>query len=534
MNNSMNSSEALKPAWEEKSHRSSDDSHAWIMAHLNANGRALEYRPALEEIINDKHRFVVVQKGSQVGLTQAMSNKAIWGAATGYADRGNVGYYLPTGDMADDFAETRLERAIRESELLNSKLRARGGSSFASSRRLKFLGGGYVYIRGSESQRALIGADLDMVFLDEFDRMSADALELAKRRLGSSKQPQLFVASTPILPGAGINELFLASDQRMWHIPCPDCGLEQALTWELNIDIDRKLRVCKECRGAMDVTVHGAWVPQAPENEAIHGYKYSQLYSTDADIARLIENSRSPDIRGQQQFRNMELAEVFSPESAGLSFDILDRNRDEYELDDFAGEECVMGVDVGDQLHVIVRELRPRGKGVSGRLWFAGTTTSFEEVARWESRFNVARTVIDARPEFRAVSEFAKKNRRVRTLAYYTREDRHIRTRDENRHRIVRLGRTLVIDEVVERMKLGNAPLPQNARELGGRLRDGRGEYYRQMVAPRRVEVKNSMDDWAGRWIDNEKADHYAHSEVYAWAAQEVASKSSINTAIRF
>src|SRR5665811_1535 len=104
----------------------------------------------------------------------------------------------------------------------------------ADSKRLKRIGDGYIYLRGSDSQRQVASVDADVVLLDEFDQMAEGTFALAQKRLASSQRGQLIVASTPRFPEAGVNTLFLQSDQRRYHIPCQGCGTEQALKWELN------------------------------------------------------------------------------------------------------------------------------------------------------------------------------------------------------------------------------------------------------------------------------------------------------------
>ena len=115
MNNSNGSFGSLTPIWTELSLRFPEDAYAWSMANLRVHGLPLYHLPALADIYRDSHPTVAVQKGSQIGLTQLMVHKALWAAFTNYADRGNVGLFMPTQSLAEQFAEYRLERAIQES-----------------------------------------------------------------------------------------------------------------------------------------------------------------------------------------------------------------------------------------------------------------------------------------------------------------------------------------------------------------------------------------------------------------------------------
>ena len=52
--------------------------------------------------------------------------------------------------------------------------------------------------------------------------------------------------------------------------------------------------------------------------------------------------------------------------------------------------------------------------------------------------------------------------------------------------RFLELNRTETRDAMFEAFRNGRAELPRNARQLGGRVKDGFGDYYRQVMAPKR------------------------------------------------
>ena len=154
------------------------------------------------------------------------------------------------------------------------------------------------------------------------------------------------------------------------------------------------------------------WVAEAPGNTAIHGYHLSRLYSPWLDLPPMIEASRATTPAALQEFYNSDLGEVFSPEGGGLTPDALDRCRDDYSFTDYAGQPCVMGVDVGLRLHVVVRELTLESRhdefgrfvGRSARaprLWHTAELRDFEELDALMARFHVEQCVIDALPETR-------------------------------------------------------------------------------------------------------------------------------------
>lgn len=491
------------------------------MARRTLNGKPLRHLPAIADLLADGHGFVVVMKSAQVGASEALVNLALWAADSGYGGRGNVLFAMPTQNMMDDFAQARFDKAIQDSTYLRTRLqpeppRRKG----ADSKRLKRIGPGYLYLRGTDSRRQLASIDADLVILDEFDQMAVGTLELARKRLSSSRAARLWIASTPRIPEAGIDELFLHSDQRRFFLPCPACGQEQCLRWDDNVDKGEALIVCVACHSALDLQARGRWIAQAPGNSRVHGYHLSRLYSPWANLGDMIAASEETGVASVQEFLNSDLGEPFSPPGGGLSLDTIDRCRGDYALADYAGQPCVAGVDVGLVLHVIIRERRPSGdEGTHrARLRFAGELHHWEELAPLLARFNVDRCVIDAQPEVHKAREFATSWSGNVWLAQYTRREPGHEIA-AGRPSIFHVNRTDVFDEMVGRFCSQLVELPAEARTLGGRLKDGYGSYYRQLLAPQRVLEQDANGNWVGRWRDNGKADHFAHSEVYALLA---------------
>jgi hypothetical protein len=125
--------------------------------------------------------------------------------------------------------------------------------------------------------------------------------------------------------------------------------------------------------------------------------------------------------------------------------------------------------------------------------------------------------VVDAQPEFQKVQEIKYGSHRRIYSAFYDRE-RTSHTLDK-RAREIHLNRTQLFDELYEGFREGWFRLPENARSIGGDVRDGVGEYYRQMLALQRVVERNSSGDWIARYDSSNRADHYAHAEAYCLAA---------------
>lgn len=496
------------------------------MANRVLNGRALRHIPALMDLALDRHPAIVVQKSAQVGISEFLVNVALHGADTRYADRGNVLFVMPTENQMSDFTQGRIDSAIEQSDYLRRRLQPEPPRrKAADNRRLKrFVNAGCLYLRGAESKRQMATVDADIVILDEFDQMQEGIIELARKRLTSSARGRLIVASTPRLPEAGINAMFLQSDQRRYFLTCTNCGLEQYLRFPDNIDFTRAIIACRQCGTAIDVRRSGRWIAQAPGNDRIHGYHLGRLYSPWLNVPELIAASEGATVFEREQFANSDLGEPFVPPGGGISVDVLDRCRTDYVLQDYAGQPCDMGVDVGTSLHVIIRERLRRGGDCSDfrpKLWFADEV-QWEDLDGLISKFNVRSFVIDGLPEVYGAAQLVLRHRGVGWLAVYRLGGGDERTKGRyDQPGKFAIDRLAALDAMFQRFRDGLVELPRDARELGGRVRDGYGEYYREMLAPRRTIERDAHNNLVPRWVDDGRADHYAHAELYAMKAAE-------------
>jgi hypothetical protein len=499
------------------------------MAERGLGPRMLRHLPLIEEALADKHDFMVIQKSAQVGITEMLVNLALWAASHGWAERGNVLYVMPNQAMVEEFAATRVDSIISESRFLSAALRADRRGKQTDNRQTKRFDRGTIYFRGTGGKASLSSVPIDVAIIDEFDLMEdlQSVLERVRQRLTSSSRRRLIVASTPTLPESGINGLFLQSDQRHYYLPCPRCGIEQPLRWPESVDFERCLVVCSKCRAVMDRQARGRWVAEAPGNAEIHGYSLNRLYSPWLDLRALIQASKLPGPRAQEYFHNSDLGEPFVPPGTGLTIAALDGVRFMYDRSDYDGGPCVMGVDVGIKLHLVIRACPPHGQHQGDerrRLWFAGIVDTFEQLDDYIERFNVRVVVVDHQPEMHKAEEFAGKHRSKVWLAHYD----HTRTGwqelpaawgEQNR---IRANRTHMLEATFERFHQRQLQLPQNARQLGGDPDAlGIGEYYREMTALKRHLERDANGDWASRWDDNGKDDHFAHAELYALLAEK-------------
>ena len=497
------------------------------MVHRIIAGRRPRHIPPLVDIARDLHPLVAVQKSAQVGLTELEIDGALWAANTLHAGRGHALFLMPTQGQMDDLVQARVDPAIQQNPYLRGQLateppRRKG----ADSKRLKlFRNGGKIFFCGADSKRNIASVDADVVFGDEYDQMPEGTLELMQKRVTSSSHGLIRVFSTSRYREAGINGLFLRSNRCSYLLVCQSCGHEQPLTFRDNIDRHRQCVVCRACGAPMDVTAPGRWVATAPTNTAVHGYHLSRLHLPWANIPEIVEASEARAPFAVQEFQNSDLGETYAPPGARLTLHDIDHCRQEYELGAYAGQPCVIGIDTGSPNYVVIREhpkrAAPGQPPAPARLWFAGEAGWDQLDGLWE-RFDVRRCVIDGQSEMHAAREFARRHLARARLAYYGGPPGHERQEGRSGEpNIWRIQRTEALDEVMERFRSRSLALPRDARNQGGRVKDGQGEYYRQLRAPQRTLERDAHGNLKSSWDDFGKDDHYAHAELYCMFADK-------------
>jgi hypothetical protein len=178
--------------------------------------------------------------------------------------------------------------------------------------------------------------------------------------------------------------------------------------------------------------------------------------------------------------------------------------------------ETFMGVDVGLRLHAVIRLAAENNRAV-----FIGEVGSFAELEVLLNEFNVRRSVIDTLPDRHRAMEFAAKwYPRVWLCLYDRHEGDHVWTkRNGSQVQTIHANRILILDQMFVRFRDELAELPSNARLLGGKVKDGIGEYYREMTALDRTLERDTQGNWVPRYVDKGRPDHYAHAEAYCLLA---------------
>lgn len=313
-----------------------------------------ERTPYLTEIMDALGRGspveeVVFMKGAQVGGTEAGNN---WLAYIIDVSPGPVLAVQPTVDIARRFSRQRLEPLIEDSPRLRGRVSERRSRDSQNTVLGKDFPGGVLMLAGANSAAGLRSMPVRDLFLDEVDAYpldvdgEGDPISLAKARTRNFHNRKVLEVSTPTISGQSrIEDAFEASDQRYYHVPCPECGhyapIEwKRLRWEKGDPASVRL-ACEGCGALISETsksamlAAGRWVPTFPER-AVRGYHLSALYSPYGwfsweDAVKAWEEAQSNE-KKLRVFVNTILGETWREKGEAPEWQRLYHRREEYRI----------------------------------------------------------------------------------------------------------------------------------------------------------------------------------------------------------
>jgi hypothetical protein len=298
---------------------------------------------------------------------------------------------------------------------------------------LKRIGDAHLYLRGMQSSVGMKSVPADMVVFDELDETAPAAKAMAKERLAHSEYKRVIELSNPSLPDYGIDEQYQKSDQRHWTIRCGACGTWTALDKEFPVKLGEQVRIirprpdgsfyraCPRCAAELDLAA-GEWVADYPDR-TIHGYRISQLFSSTVDPGEILSEYRTT--RYPDRFFNLKIGIPWADLERRLDvLSVLSLCRDTPMAESDNSGSCVMGVDTGKSLHVVILKEDERAGGSLRQLVHVGACQDFTDLDALMARFSIERCVIDGLPETHATRAFAQRHRGQVFLNFFNEHQR--------------------------------------------------------------------------------------------------------------
>lgn len=331
---------------------------AWIRKNkiVNEKGKRIRVGPNsshffLNAIYRDRSPKIAIRKPSQAGLSLwAIVAKGIhaaryWGI--------NIIHTLPTVADVQKFVPAKVNELIKR----NVKIRAGISDKEVDAVTQKQFGKGFVYYRGTQTEREVTMITSDRNIYDELDRSDMKQIAAFKsRQEGEDSLKEEIWLSTPTVPNFGIDEKYAESDQKHWRFTCGHCGYRQHMVWPDNVDMARKAYICSACGGRLKETWirprtkkntegTGAWEAKYPGRE-VSGYWITQMIFPWKWVSceDLVKEYREREKKGQlDYFYNHKLGLPYVSAESQIPASLIYRNLTQR---DHVETNCIMGVDV--------------------------------------------------------------------------------------------------------------------------------------------------------------------------------------------
>ena len=344
--------------------------------------RSLPYQVEIMNSITDQAvTQVSVQKSARVGYSLMMSS------AIGFymhQDPSSIMVVQPTVDDAKNFSKETIAPMLRDVPVLSRLVfrdieeKGKGPKDSSSTLQHKAFPGGVISLVGANSGSGLRRVSRRVILFDEVDAYPAsagsegDPVSLGMKRAEAFHDRKFVAGSTPLVSGASrIEELFLAGDQRRYHVPCPHCGHVDFLAFDRKMDRGHVMRwpdgdpagAFFECRGSSCVIEHkdkrwmierGKWIPDNPSAPSSHrsyhlwsAMSYSPNASWGQIATEFVEASRGGPEK-LKTFVNTTLGETWKEKGEAPEWERLHQRREQYKIGTVPAGAVVLtaGVDV--------------------------------------------------------------------------------------------------------------------------------------------------------------------------------------------
>lgn len=308
----------------------------------------------------------------------------------------------PTDKLIDRFNSQRLMPMIDENVRIRDKIGVSKSRDSKNKKDQKDFPGGYLILAGANSPSNLRSMPARYLLCDECDAFPRDCggegspIKLAESRTTTfARNSKKFYISSPKKKKTSvIYREWIKSDQRKYHVPCPDCGHMQHLRWSQlrweRGDYKSVHYVCEECGSCIDeryktqMLKGGEWRAEKPQNtKYCKGYHINSLYSPIGwySWAEMAEDFDKAQGNAEEliAFVNTKLGEPWEDRGEQTDWEKLYRRKETYPLNMVPASAAVItaGVDVQkDRLEV---ELVAWGSGMKswsiGYRIFKGDTT---------------------------------------------------------------------------------------------------------------------------------------------------------------
>jgi phage terminase large subunit GpA-like protein len=326
--------------------------------------RLYAYQKQIADCISDPAiERVSVQKASRVGYTVLLTATV---AAFIANEPTTILVLQPTESDARDFTVSDLEPVLEATPATRGLLAADTEEGQRNTLLSKRFAGGSLKVVAARAPRNLRRHTCRILLADECDGYETTAegnpLRLAERRTATYANRKLICGSSPVdQDTSNICRLYGESDQRIFEVPCPECGAFHEITWaciewESGKPETAAFR-CPSCKALLperfkaQMIGAGQWRATRPEVRGHAGFKISALSSLLPNAAwgklaaEFLSAREDPELL--RTFVNTCLGEPWSSPGTEIDEGMLQSRAEPFGLDNVPPEVLIItaGID---------------------------------------------------------------------------------------------------------------------------------------------------------------------------------------------
>jgi phage terminase large subunit GpA-like protein len=507
----------------------------------------------LDAVSDPEVAKVVIMSSAQIGKT--------------FIIQASIGYHIehkptpmmllmPNVGIANRFMKSKLRPAIEKNKNLLALTGSLSGAHSENSVRYISFPGGFLTTAGTNATSDLASESIGFLPADEVDRFEQSVgdegapLDIARERGNSFWNFHEMLASTPVnLQTSVINREYLEGTQERWRIDCPSCGEPSVYALE-RFNADTCTMSCEHCGAAHDEydwkKQSGRFVADNPEafdskivTRSFHLNAWVSPFLSWTRIAEKYKKAMEGSRNAQKTFRNTTEGLPWDDALEKVDREGLEKRLEEYEADAPMGVRFITaGVDVQpDRLEVAVI-----GWGVGYESWgldYHVIVGKPEHRETWEAldrkmrktythacgmSMGIARTFVDAGFMQATVMSYVNSRRKTYAIKGQGGETKPFVTDFSKYQRLTLPRQKPFMLGVDEGKSYVYAYLNIQDEGYGYcHFKDGLHdkEFFAQLTAEARVEVKDKKGNNAFQWIKKRDRNEALDTMVYALAAAE-------------
>ena len=493
--------------------------------------KGMPYLADLYLAVQYDHRMVV-KKSVQSGISElCIVNSHIEAGLQGLT----VMYVLPKYELRNRFVNNRIYKYHNQVKLYKELVE----SSHAKVHRtgLMHFGKGTLVYVGSNVETEFLEIPIDSAYVDEYDRCNMANLSMLPDRWAASPYRYRRYISNPTIEGFGIDELYEKSSKGVWMIKDPHVKYPADKWFSPDFFTHVVEEVGKDEYRVLDpdyidgitepkmygpsgqpvnrLSEHAEWVHENISH-LTKGYTISQLFCKFTPLVEVVtaffDSLGNP--QREQVFFNSRLGRAYKSEGAKITKAMVLSCRADYGwpvTQVRKGSQLFMGVDVGSELHVVMRERVHHNGELVLRLVYAGRVPTFGALSQLIHEWKPRRVVIDAQPELHKVIEL--KGEHSNAFSSRFQQDIQQMTTDKTK-RVVAIDHTVFVDNVREGFLNQRLLVPEAVAEIDG------GDYIAQLNRPTRIlDVDEERPEKTRYSWQRVGDDHYCFAEGYCLEA---------------